>query len=437
MASVVISVEGLGKKYHLGKIGTGTLSRDLNQWWSRVRGKEDLYRPLDSEITNASIRDEFWALSDLNFQVKQGEVLGIIGKNGAGKSTLLKILSRVTSPTTGVIKIKGRIASLLEVGTGFHPELTGRENIFLNGAILGMDKQEIKRKLDEIISFSGIEQHIDTPVKRYSSGMHVRLAFAVAAHLEPEILIMDEVLAVGDAEFQKKCLGKMQDVAGEGRTILFVSHNMSAVKKLCSKGILLRKGRICVEGGVGKTVEAYLNLHSQDDKPQIIWSPDKSDIEDVQITALRIINSAGEIDGNIYINDPFFVEMEFINNRDGNYLSGYFELRKNLDEGVFSSANWSSSTANEDPFSNRSYAKGKYKTRMKIPGSFLNEGLYNIKAWVLKNISATAAEARESITVNIIDNGEMRKEYVGEWFGVVRPKLEWYTSLVGEKTLSS
>ena len=244
MSKVVISVEGLGKRYQLGNIGTGTLSRDLNKWWARYRGKEDPYSTLDPEQIDTRKNPDFWALQDLNFEVKQGEALGIIGKNGAGKSTLLKILSRVTSPTRGEIKVDGRIASLLEVGTGFHPELTGRENIFLNGAILGMTKREIKSKLDEIIDFSGVEQHIDTPVKRYSSGMYVRLAFAVAAHLEPEILIVDEVLAVGDADFQKKCLGKMNQVTGEGRTVLFVSHSMGAIQALCNRGIILKSGKV-------------------------------------------------------------------------------------------------------------------------------------------------------------------------------------------------
>ncbi|MFZ9295445.1 MAG: ABC transporter ATP-binding protein, partial [Bacteroidia bacterium] len=226
MSDSVIKVENLGKQYHLGQVGTGTITHDLNRWWHRLRGKEDPYLKIGetNDTTKKGKSDLVWALRDINFDVKQGEVLGIIGKNGAGKSTLLKILSRVTSPTVGEIKVKGRIASLLEVGTGFHPELTGRENIFLNGAIMGMSKQEISSKFDEIVDFSGVERYIDTPVKRYSSGMYVRLAFAVAAHLEPEILIVDEVLAVGDAEFQKKCMGKMKDVSGAGRTVLFVSH---------------------------------------------------------------------------------------------------------------------------------------------------------------------------------------------------------------------
>ncbi len=258
--STVISVENVSKQYRLGEVGTGTLSHDVNRWWHKVRGKDDPYLKIgeSNDRSKKGDSDYSWALRDVSFEVKQGEVLGIIGRNGAGKSTLLKILSRVTTPTTGEIKVKGRIASLLEVGTGFHPELTGRENIFLNGAILGMRKHEITRKLDEIIEFSGCERYIDTPVKRYSSGMYVRLAFAVAAHLEPEILIIDEVLAVGDAEFQKKCLGKMKDVAGQGRTVLFVSHNMGAVSDLTGICAFLENGRLLSFGTTSSIVKEYL-----------------------------------------------------------------------------------------------------------------------------------------------------------------------------------
>jgi lipopolysaccharide transport system ATP-binding protein len=257
--STVIKVEDLSKLYRLGTIGTGTLSHDINRWWSKVRGKEDPYQKIGTvnDRTSKADSDYVWSIKDINFEVKQGEVLGIIGKNGAGKSTLLKILSRVTTPTTGQVKVKGRIASLLEVGTGFHPELTGRENIFLNGAILGMTKTEIINKFDEIVDFSGVERYIDTPVKRYSSGMYVRLAFAVAAHLESEILIVDEVLAVGDAEFQKKCLGKMKDVSGQGRTVLFVSHNMGMIQTLTEKVIYLEKGSVKFKGTTAATIEQY------------------------------------------------------------------------------------------------------------------------------------------------------------------------------------
>ncbi|MGV8995179.1 MAG: ABC transporter ATP-binding protein [Flavobacterium sp.] len=273
---IILKAENISKQYRLGQVGTGTLSHDLNRWWHSIRGKEDPYLKVGDTNNRATKgeSDYVWALKDINFEVKRGEVLGIIGKNGAGKSTLLKILSKVTSPTTGIIKSKGRIASLLEVGTGFNPELTGRENIFLNGAILGMTKKEIASKIDEIIEFSGCERYIDTPTKRYSSGMTVRLAFAVAAFLEPEILVVDEVLAVGDAEFQKKAIGKMQDISREGgRTVLFVSHNMAAVEDLCDNCILLENGTI---KDYGKT-DYILNVYNRADN--LVKSNDDIEVE--------------------------------------------------------------------------------------------------------------------------------------------------------------
>ncbi|MVN22243.1 ABC transporter ATP-binding protein [Mucilaginibacter arboris] len=268
--STAIKVENLSKAYQLGTIGTGTLSRDLERWFAKVRGKEDPFMTIgeanDRSVKGAS--DIVLSLNNISFDIQQGDAVGIIGRNGAGKSTLLKLLSRVTSPTTGSIKVKGRIASLLEVGTGFHPELTGRENIFLNGAILGMRKKEIKRKFDEIVDFAGVERYIDTPVKRYSSGMYVRLAFAVAAHLESEILIVDEVLAVGDAEFQKKCLGKMGEVSkGEGRTVLFVSHNISSVRNLCTTGLLLVNGSLKAASTVNNVINEYVSTK----KSSLVW----------------------------------------------------------------------------------------------------------------------------------------------------------------------
>lgn len=267
MSKPIIKVENLSKAYQIGQIGSGTLSKDIDRFWqTKILGKEDPFLKI-GETNDRSLKGTsniVWSLKDINFDVNQGDAVGIIGKNGAGKSTLLKLLSRVTSPTTGQIKVKGRIASLLEVGTGFHPELSGRENIYLNGAILGMRQKEITRKLDEIIDFSGVERYIDTPVKRYSSGMYVRLAFAVAAHLESEILIVDEVLAVGDAEFQKKCLGKMGDISkGEGRTVLFVSHNMAAVKSLCKRGIVLENGQVKYQGKIDDTLSIYQEHSNQ------------------------------------------------------------------------------------------------------------------------------------------------------------------------------
>lgn len=292
--NIILKVENVSKQYRLGTIGTGTLSHDLNRWWHRIQGKEDPYLKI-GETNDRSAKgnsDYVWALQDINFEVKRGEVLGVIGKNGAGKSTLLKILSKVTGPTTGKIKAKGRIASLLEVGTGFNPELTGRENIYLNGAILGMTKKEITDKLSDIIEFSGCERYIDTPTKRYSSGMTVRLAFAVAAFLEPEILVVDEVLAVGDAEFQKKAIGKMQDISrSEGRTVLFVSHNMAAVKSLCTTGIVLEQGKIIFSGEAEEAVSHYLANESLKIKENLLERKDRRGSGELQFSGVELLNS--------------------------------------------------------------------------------------------------------------------------------------------------
>ena len=296
MSETVIKVENLTKFYQLGLINHGTLAKDLQGWWAKIRGKDDPNSRIS--LTNSQNSDKntdfIYALKDVSFDVQQGEVLGIIGANGAGKSTLLKILSRVTSPTSGCIKIKGRIGSLLEVGTGFHPELTGRENIYLNGAILGMRRHEIDKKLDEIIDFSGVEKFIDTPVKRYSSGMYVRLAFAVAAHLDPEILVVDEVLAVGDAEFQKKCLGKMGDVSKkEGRTVLFVSHNMAAVRQLCTRGIVLENGCVSFVGTAENSIEKYLTVNSNFVRKPLSQREDRTGNGMIRFTNVILRNANG------------------------------------------------------------------------------------------------------------------------------------------------
>ncbi|MBF4486013.1 ABC transporter ATP-binding protein [Flavobacterium sp. CSZ] len=300
---IILKAENISKQYRLGQVGTGTLSHDINRWWHKIRGKENPYLKI-GEINDRSTKgnsDYVWALQDINFEVERGEVLGIIGKNGAGKSTLLKILSKVTAPTTGSIKSRGRIASLLEVGTGFNGEMTGRENIFLNGAILGMTKKEISSKLDEIIEFSGCERYIDTPVKRYSSGMTVRLAFAVAAFLEPEILVIDEVLAVGDAEFQKKAIGKMQDISkGEGRTVLFVSHNMAAVKSLCTRGIVLEHGEVKFIGGIDESIRKYLTDRNENKNINLIDRKDRIGTGNAKITGVRIHNVEKLMTGSIF-----------------------------------------------------------------------------------------------------------------------------------------
>jgi len=313
--TTVISVENLSKMYHLGQIGTGTLTNDLKIWWARARGKPNPLLKIGHEDTRHEKAGAMWALNDVSFTVKQGEALGIIGKNGAGKSTLLKILSRITAPTSGKVKVKGRIASLLEVGTGFHPELTGRENIYLNGAISGMSKNDVRRKFDEIVEFSGIAQYIDTPVKRYSSGMYVRLAFAVAAHLEPEILVVDEVLAVGDIEFQQKCLGKMGEVTKTGRTVLFVSHNMPAVTRLCQNAILLDKGRICFTDEVEDVVYKYLELTSSVPANGLLNRAQQTSGNDVHFTRINILNSRHEVTDVLLSGEEVTIELEYTSTR--------------------------------------------------------------------------------------------------------------------------
>jgi lipopolysaccharide transport system ATP-binding protein len=310
---IILKAENISKQYRLGVVGTGTLSHDVNRWWHKVRGKEDPYLKVGeaNDRTTKGTSEYVWALQDINFEVERGEVLGIIGKNGAGKSTLLKILSKVTAPTTGSIKTRGRIASLLEVGTGFHPELTGRENVYLNGAILGMTKKEITSKLDEIIAFSGCERYIDTPTKRYSSGMTVRLAFAVAAFLEPEILVVDEVLAVGDAEFQKKAIGKMQDISkGDGRTVLFVSHNMSTINSLCKNSIMLENGRIFKTGPTSEIIPYYLSSSQSEAMiPMVIYENDN--LKKLQIVEAKLIDNSGGLisDGIVSTSQDFFFEV--------------------------------------------------------------------------------------------------------------------------------
>ncbi|MFC6246012.1 ABC transporter ATP-binding protein [Flavobacterium psychroterrae] len=315
---IILKAENISKQYRLGQVGTGTLIHDLNRWWHQVRGKENPYLKIGdtNDRSTKGNSDYVWALQDINFEVESGEVLGIIGKNGAGKSTLLKILSKVTAPTTGSIKSRGRIASLLEVGTGFNGEMTGRENVFLNGAILGMTKKEITSKLDEIIEFSGCERYIDTPVKRYSSGMTVRLAFAVAAFLEPEILVIDEVLAVGDAEFQKKAIGKMQDISREGgRTVLFVSHNMAAVKSLCTRGIVLENGTIKFNGDIDQALDVYLS-NDNDTEHSIVFDENtkREGSRNLEFVSLEIRNQNNKLSQEFSIGDDLNIKFKLKNN---------------------------------------------------------------------------------------------------------------------------
>lgn len=369
-----IEFNNISKQYRLGLVSTRTLSHDLNRWWqTAVLHKEDPYLKIGSVNDRSSAADSeyVWALKDINFKVEQGDVVGIIGKNGAGKSTLLKLLSRVTGPTTGTIKARGRIGSLLEVGTGFHPEMTGRENIYMNGAILGMTKSEITKKLDEIVDFSGCERYIDTPVKRYSSGMMVRLGFAVAAHLDPEILVVDEVLAVGDAEFQKKAIGKMQDVSkGEGRTVLFVSHNMTSIRMLCSYGILLDKGSIVFTGDIQETISNYLKDVSDNNKAKKLEC--LSLTNQLEIDEFRV---NGQLYNHIQIS-PEKSDIVFeLKGRTNNRLKLALEARlydqNNLLLGVFSPCHLLGNTPEYDGTFN-------YITTLHLPQN-MNKGRYFLK----------------------------------------------------------
>ena len=433
MSDTVISIENVSKSYQLGAINTGTFHGDLQRWWARTRGLPDPHLKIGEADHGNRQGETLWALKDINFQVQQGEALGIIGRNGAGKSTLLKILSRVTAPTSGEVKVKGRIASLLEVGTGFHPELTGRENIFLNGAIMGMDRREIQRKFDEIVDFSGVEKFIDTPVKRYSSGMYVRLAFAVAAHLDPEILVVDEVLAVGDAEFQKKCLGKMGDIGREGRTVLLVSHNMPSIINLCQRAILLNAGKVVVDGAAAEVVKHYLAT-ARSAGGEVVW-PDcaKAPGNDiVRLHAVRILQDG--IDGptaDVDISKEVLIQITYWNLRDGVLLFPNIWLRDQMGTFVLSSSNAKSVSLTKDVWNGRPHPIGLFQSVCRIPGNFLNEGLYSVTAILGKGISDTQVLEDYVVSFDVHDTGEMRKEYYGGWLGVVRPHLAWHTEYFG------
>jgi len=377
MSDIAIKVEGLGKLYRLGEIGTGTISHDLNRWFARIRGKEDPFAKVGetNDRTSKGNSDYVWSLKDIDFEVKKGEVLGIIGRNGAGKSTLLKILSKVTAPTTGNIKVNGRIASLLEVGTGFHPELTGRENIFLNGAILGMTKSEIRSKFDEIVDFSGVERYIDTPVKRYSSGMYVRLAFAVAAFLEPEILIVDEVLAVGDVEFQKKCLGRMKDVStNDGRTVLFVSHNLNSLAALCDTGLYLQNGQSVLSSSIHATIREYEKKNHVKASNSTFWlnNVDSPSQYEVIVDRISIKDANNQERINFYSSEPIYVEFQVSSNIKIEHVKIGFDLLRNQEVILRTQQVDSSGKTKFD-------AQGNVTLTCEIPANLLNEGEYYIK----------------------------------------------------------
>jgi lipopolysaccharide transport system ATP-binding protein len=422
---IILRAENISKQYRLGQVGTGTMAHDLNRWWHQVRGKENPYLKIGdtNDRSSKGTSDYVWALQDINFEVERGEVLGIIGKNGAGKSTLLKILSKVTAPTTGSIKSRGRIASLLEVGTGFNPELTGKENIYLNGAILGMTKKEIASKLDEIIDFSGCERYIDTPVKRYSSGMTVRLAFAVAAFLEPEILVIDEVLAVGDAEFQKKAIGKMQDISREGgRTVLFVSHNMAAVKSLCTRGIVMENGKVVFQGSIDDAIDEYLNESNNNAyrKWDISQAP-KSGF--IRLLEAKVLSENKEIALNHSISDEIKIEFLYEILKENEVFTHGFNLFNNHNIHILSSHDKDSSTIYSP------LPIGIHSKTITIPGNFLAEGGYTCSFAIMRyNPFHVEFHEMEVVGFNVIDEiGEntVRGNYSGRFPGIVRPLLNW------------
>lgn len=405
---LALKAENISKQYRLGQVGTGTLSHDLNRFWHQIRGKEDPYLKVGeiNDRTTSGNSDYVWSLQDINFEVAQGDTVGIIGRNGAGKSTLLKLLSKVTKPTTGKIYTNGRIASLLEVGTGFHPEMTGRENIYLNGAILGMTRKEINRKFEEIVDFSGVEKYIDTPVKRYSSGMYVRLAFAVAAHLESEILIVDEVLAVGDAEFQKKCLGKMGDVSkGEGRTVLFVSHNMAAVSNLCRSGILLDKGILMETGNIENVCLAYKQLRSTGYEKYMATKK-----TDIYVSEAILNADTDEFYGTEKIKFQVKLHNELINNSNAFILVRVMDID---DQPIFSS---------ETAIGNKSIFD------FSIPANTLVKGNYFLSIYLYNPGSSPYDVVEKCCEFSVINNNEAFAHLENFNIGKVYVPIEWELS---------
>ena len=419
-----IEIENVSKQYRLGLVSTGTISHDLNRWWAiNVMHKEDPYLKI-GETNDRSKKGEseyVWALKDINFNVEQGDVVGIIGKNGAGKSTLLKLLSRVTTPTTGEIRVRGRIASLLEVGTGFHPEMTGRENIYMNGAIMGMTKHEIASKLDEIVDFSGCERYIDTPVKRYSSGMTVRLGFAVAAHLEPEILVVDEVLAVGDAEFQKKAIGKMQDISqGGGRTVLFVSHNMASIRSLCKRGILLENGKVKYTGDIENVVNEYLSGYNLSSR-SIKWEEDKK--LPASITGVEVLVDGKNEDQLIDMTDTIHVKISYVVYEDLHHTNLSLSLFK---EAVFIFGTWDIDNSKDIELNRK---KGFHEAILTLP-DFLLPGIYSISVNIGRPNIGAIQKKEECIQFeisNVLTDGTRSSFTRG---GIIKTDIKWEDALL-------
>jgi lipopolysaccharide transport system ATP-binding protein len=409
-----ILVEGVSKSYKIGEFSSDSLISDFKKNINKVKNFIN-----KSDVEDIKHHDTLlWSLKDISFSIERGETFGIIGKNGAGKSTLLKILSQITSPTTGSVKLKGKIASLLEVGTGFHPDLTGRENIFLNGAILGMRKTEIQRNFDEIVEFSGVSKFIDTPVKRYSSGMYVRLAFAVAAHLNSDVLIVDEVLAVGDGEFQKKCLGKMNEVSNSsGKTILFVSHNLHAVRHLCKRSILLDKGRLVLDSSTSNVIAEYLNYSEAKTFEKNL---EERDFENdwFKLTNIRLKDASGNTISVYNISEEYFIEFAYVVKKESRLK---FSMTISTDDGItiFSSLN------NLDlEFYEKQHQPGEYRSTVKIHSDFFNEGSFSISlaSYVEFNDNFSF---QNIISFNTTDDGKLKRDYFGGYGGFLRPRLTW------------
>ncbi len=419
---VAIDFNNISKQYRLGLVSTRTLSHDLNRWWQmNILGKEDPYLKIGdiNDRANKGESEYVWALKDINFKVEQGDVLGIIGKNGAGKSTLLKILSKVTSPTTGTIKARGRIASLLEVGTGFHPEMTGRENIYMNGAIMGMTKAEINRKLDEIVDFAGVERYIDTPVKRYSSGMTVRLGFAIAAHLEPEILVVDEVLAVGDAEFQKKAIGKMQDVSkGEGRTVLFVSHNMTAVKSLCSKGIILENGMIKEMGAIDPIVSRYLKGDSLVENHKR-WNTPTIAENGFELLEIGVRRQGGDFFDTMRVDEPIEIVIRYRLNEPKKMFHLTLHFKDESGNKLFSD-----SIARENDY-DFFHNKGEYEAKVRVPESFFNWGVFSIDLYVVEDRRNVLIVEDDIVSFTLVNAEIAIENWMGREPGEITPHFKW------------
>jgi lipopolysaccharide transport system ATP-binding protein len=408
----IIEARGLSKRYRLGQVGAGSLREEA----------ERLFRRRES----APVAD-FWALKDISFDVAPGEVLGVIGRNGAGKSTLLKLLSRVTEPTTGEVRLRGRVASLLEVGTGFHPELTGRENIYLNGAILGMTRAEIRRKFDQIVAFAEVERFLATPVKRYSSGMYVRLAFAVAAHLEPDILIVDEVLAVGDAAFQQKCLGKMKSVsAEEGRTVLFVSHNMTAINSLCSRAMLLAGGELASAGTPEAVVRSYLEpLRRRDRSRRREWAADGAPGDDRVRLRRAELASAGSAGAELERTAPFDVVLDYCSFVDDVNLIVEIVVKTPDGAVVFHSLS-------NEALGDRRRAAGLYRSVCHVPAALLNEGAYQIDVHFMHGAFTRYTSIEAALSPVIVDTAARAGQmFMGRFLGVVHPQLDWRTERLG------